>query len=276
MNASTMRWLCSISFLGIAVACAGDPFVSSAEPEPQGAVAGSGGGATGGVAPMPDATSAGVSGKESSSGRTAGGASPSSDAPATTGGEEPAAAGGATGEGDGGAATAPTCPSRTAGDWALGFFPELSAATTQESHPFFQISNVGAGVTTLNRVKIRYYFSKESDGRESAVCYWVTGDRCPLARMFFGDVPTPTATSSRYLEVTFPGASNVMLFPGTFEVRVGFKTGTVPMLQSNDYSFDPNANPPSTATPFPYKRWLRTTLYVDGELVWGNEPCPSG
>jgi hypothetical protein len=194
------------------------------------------------------------------------------------GGSTTPAAAGAAPHGDAGAAgasSAPECPTRSGGDWALEFFPELRDLVTQESHPFFRIVNLGAATASLDRIKIRYYFSKETDVPETAACYWVTGDRCSLAEMHFGDVAKPTASASRYLEVGFPGASQVMVLPGTFEVRVGFKTGSTPMIQSNDYSFDPDASAPSAAAPFPYKRWLQTTLYIDDELVWGTEPCSS-
>jgi hypothetical protein len=165
------------------------------------------------------------------------------------------------------------CPSRSGGDWELALFPELRDATTQESHPFFRLTNFSGTTMALDRLAIRYYFTPETDVAETAVCYWVTGDRCSLAKMQFKDLRTPTTEASRYLEVTFPNASAVLVFPGDFEVRVGFKIGSALMVQSNDYSFDPEADAPSTVAPFPYKRWLRTTLYVDGALVWGTEPC---
>jgi hypothetical protein len=128
-------------------------------------------------------------------------------------------------------------------------------------------------VTTLNRLRVRYYFTKESDMAETAVCYWITGDRCALARMEFLDLPVPTASASRYLQVSFPDASDVTLAAESLEVRVGFKTGSAKLTQTNDYSFDASAAAPSAAAPFPYKPWPRATLYIDGELVWGTEPC---
>ena len=160
------------------------------------------------------------------------------------------------------------------GGWELGYFPELREATTQESHPFFQVTNRGEA-TTLNRIVIRYYFTKESEMAETAICYWVTGDRCSLARLEFHDLPVPMANASRYLEVSFPSASQVTVAAESLEVRVGFKTGSALLVQTNDYSFDVNAAAPSTTAPFPYKRWLQSTLYLDGELVWGTEPCAS-
>jgi hypothetical protein len=165
------------------------------------------------------------------------------------------------------------CPSRSGGDWELALFPELRDATTQESHPFFRLTNLSGRTVALARIAIRYYFTPETDAAETAVCFWVTGDRCSLAQVQFNDVLPPTTDASRYLEVTFPSASTAMVFPGDFEVRIGFGIGSALMVQSNDYSFDPNADAPSAVAPFPYKRWLKTTLYVDGDLVWGTEPC---
>jgi len=168
-----------------------------------------------------------------------------------------------------------SCPSATTSSFELGYFPELRDASTEESHPFFQITNRAATVP-LNRITLRYYFTNDSGAPEIAACYWVTGDHCSLADMKFADVPVPTADATRYLEVSFPTAAGVKVLPGVFEVRVGFKAGSSPLVQSNDYSFDPDASAPTSAAPFPYKRWLRATLYLDQKLVWGTEPCPLG
>jgi hypothetical protein len=164
------------------------------------------------------------------------------------------------------------CPSATSATWELGYFPELREAATNESHPFFKVTNHGE-ITTLDRIAIRYYFTNESDVVETGACYWVTGDRCALAKLEFGDVATPTPRAARYLQVSFPDASNVTVVAESLEVRVGFNTGAQTLVQTNDYSFDPSANAPTSVAPFPYKRWLQATLYVDGALVWGAEPC---
>jgi hypothetical protein len=191
------------------------------------------------------------------------------------GGSPAESEGGAPAGGDSGATVEPVCPLGVVGDWELAYFPELRAPTTQESHPFFKVTKRGAP-TTLNHIALRYYFTKESPLPETAACYWVTGDRCALAKLEFGDVVPPAPNATRYLQVSFPAASDVTLGTEAFEVRVGFKTGSAPLFQSNDYSFDPDATTSSNAKPFPYKSWPRTTLYVDGALVWGAEPCVSG
>jgi len=174
-----------------------------------------------------------------------------------------------------GGSSAHGCPSAPSGPFELGYFPELRDATTVESHPFFEIENHGATVA-LNRLALRYYFTNESGEPETAACYWVTGDHCSLAKMTFGDVVAPTADATRYLEVSFPEGAGVKVAPGVFEVRVGFKAGSSMLDQTNDYSFDPAASAPTNAVPFPYKPWLRATLYLDQKLIWGTEPCAVG
>lgn len=263
-------------FIGVVGACSGDPFAAVVAPNQQPASSDAGGGAAAGntAGPQSPAGGTGGTGGTASSGthaggETRGGASTEPSEPGATSGHA-----GATDDepgGEGGAAPV-ACPSRTDGDWELGYFPELRETTSQESHPFFRLTNRGPDVT-LDRIVIRYYFTNESRATETATCYWVSGDRCALASMRFGDVLSPTKDASRYLEVSFPEASSVPVPPGDFEVRVGFKTAATDMIQTNDYSFDPSAEAPSAAVPFPYKRWLRATAYVDDELVWGNEPC---
>lgn len=270
--------------LSIAVACGGEPFSAASKLESSGAPAAANAG-SGGSQSAPNPSDLAAAGSLLAQGGGRDGSNTSSGAPPSGGGVAGSASvggtdsvvGGDAGEhaggegGDGGVATSPGCSSRAMGDWELGYFPELGAATTQESHPFFQIGNHGEP-TTLDQLAIRYYFTKESNQPETASCYWVTGDRCSLAKLEFHDLPMPTSNASRYLEISFPSASTVTVAAASLEVRVGFRAGPDVLLQTNDYSFDPNAAS-STAAPFPYKRWLKATLYKDGELVWGSEPC---
>jgi hypothetical protein len=266
-----MRALHVTFLLGIAAACSGEPFTALTSAGSAGSTASAG---SGGSSPELNGGSIAVAGNPAPGEPRAGGnATADQPDPQQTGGVT-GAGGDAQVGGEAGAPATPECPSRATGAWELGYFPELREATTHESHPFFQVTNRGPA-TTLNRIVIRYYFTKDSDMPETAACYWVTGDRCSLARLAFHGVPVPMANASRYLEVSFPGASGVTLATESLEVRVGFKTGSALLVQTNDYSFDANAAAPSTTAPFPYKRWLQSTLYVDGELVWGTEPCAS-
>jgi hypothetical protein len=262
---------CLTFVLVIAVACSGEPFTALTDAKDGNATtsAGSGAGHPAPSSPMDDAA-----GGSSFQGEPRAGANATSGQPGQQTGGAADAVGGAQAGDAGAASEAPECPSGATGDWELGYFPEVRDASAQESHPFFEVTNRGP-TTTLDRIAIRYYFTKESDVAETAVCYWVTGDRCSLAKIDFGDVATSTPSASRYVEVSFPGASDVTVTAASLEVRLGFKTGAVALIQTNDYSFDRNAAAPSSAVPFPYKRWPQATLYLDGTLVWGTEPCAS-
>jgi hypothetical protein len=271
-----VHWsLSSISLaLSLALACSGERFLPSSEDSPGDAGATAVGGAAGelaGSASVPPPVPGTAHGGSSPGTGTAGvaGAAGGTDA------EETAGAGGEALGGAGGSAdSAVACPQVSAGDWELGFFPELQGETTGEVHPFFKITT-RAALTPLDRIKVHYYFTRETINAETPSCYWVTGNNCSRAMLTFRDLPSPTPDATRVLEVTFPGASQVSVPSGDFEVRVGFKTGA-PLLQTNDYSFDASAATPTSMTPFPYKRWSRVTLYVDEKLVWGAPPCPAG
>lgn len=253
--------------LGMIAACSGEPFTALVDTSAGGSenTAAGGTGPSSASAGTIDSSTAGTSVAQGAAGR---GGSPSTEL-------DPGAAGGLGGahmSGEAGAPTTPDCVRGASDGWELAYFPELREAATEESHPFFRVTSLGE-ITTLDRIAIRYYFTKESNVAETGACYWVTGDRCSLAKLEFGDVPKPAQGASRYLEVSFPDASDVRVTAGSLEVRVGFNTGTERLVQTNDYSFDPSADAPSSRVPFPYKPWLQSTLYVDGALVWGAEPC---
>lgn len=261
-----MRLVYLAAVLGVALACTGDPFVAVASGGTDASLGNASGGGHGSQPTAP--LGSGAAGAKAAHDGGSGGSEPGELEPEMA--DAAAGAGGA--GGDAGAPAPPECPSAAKGSWEVGYFPELREASTHESHPFFQVTNQGE-ITTLDRIAVRYYFTKESGLTESGVCYWVTGDRCSLAKIEFGDVAMPTPNASRYLQVSFPGAAGVTVATGSLEVRVGFKTGSEALIQTNDYSFDPSPAAPSSAAPYPYKRWPQATLYVDGARVWGAEPC---
>ncbi len=292
LRSTVLRASCVVCVLGAVLACSGQPFTASdgslsggatsggpsaGAPPGKDGTSGMGGAASGrpgqgegGVLVEPEPSnggdagdgSAGAEGSDAAAGASSAGAGASGD-------EDGGGEGGSGGEGLNGRAE---CPSRSDADWELGYFPELRNASAQESHPFFRVTNRGLP-TSLDRIAIRYYFTNEPNAPETATCYWVTGNHCALTKLEFGAVAVPTPDAERYLQVTFPGASHVELTTESLEVRVGFRAGGATLIQSNDYSFDVNAASATSAVQYPYKRWLRATVYVNGDLVWGTEPC---
>jgi hypothetical protein len=255
--------------VGLLASCGGSPFTASSSSNGGGAGtsgASSPEGGKGGRASAPDPAAGGDATTDlPAAGSAVGGASQTPD----PGDGEMGGAGGAAGAG--GRADA-ACPSAVDSGYQVGFFPELRTASSQEIHPFFELQTTTAPVA-LERLSLRYYFSKEVEAVETGSCFWVTGDRCANVRLSWHDVVPPTPSANRYLELRFDGAQSNLTSLEPVEVRVGFFAAQKLMLQSNDYSFDERALAPTTTEKFPYKPWPRVTLYLDDVLVWGSEPC---
>jgi cellulose 1,4-beta-cellobiosidase len=164
------------------------------------------------------------------------------------------------------------CPSATNSGYRVGFYPENKHATEQEVHPFFRITNTTGVFPSLTKIKLRYYFTKEPSGAETGTCFWVTGNLCSSLSFQFHDQVPSLATANRFMELTFT-ATNAVLDGAALEVRTGFTVAHRDLTQTNDYSFDAAAGVTATPGVFPYRDWDRVTLYVDGVLVWGTEPC---
>jgi hypothetical protein len=184
-------------------------------------------------------------------------------------------AGSAAAGGEAGVSDVPACPQGSGKDYTLGFYPETQQDITQDVHPFFEVLSLSGDAVALSRIKIRYYYTREAEGSETGSCFWVTGDRCSLVHFAFADLVPSTPTASRMMEVSFSGTKSASLGLEPVEVRTGFTVNHANLKQSNDYSFDPAPSSANAQGAFPYVAWDHVTLYVDDQLVWGTEPCPS-
>ena len=188
--------------------------------------------------------------------------------------------GGAAGEGEAAGAAGssadgkPACHHGSGTEYLLKFRAENQGGIEQELHPFFEVQGVNGKSVALSRVKIRYYYTKEVDGSERGSCFWVTGNLCSLVNFEFSDLVPPTSTANRVMEVSF-AASNALVGLTPLEVRTGLTVNHGNLEQNNDYSFLSDAGKPPGPETISYRAWDRVTLYVDDELVWGSEPCPS-
>lgn len=187
------------------------------------------------------------------------------------GGAAESAAGGAAGSAP---EPALPCHQGTSRDYQLKFYSENQGDIEQELHPFFELLSANGKSLPLNRVKLRYYYTKEADGSELGSCFWVTGDRCSLVKFEFSDLVPATSNANRVMEVSFSD-STVAVGLTPLEVRTGLTVNHANLEQRNDYSFLPSASALVKGGPATYSVWDHVTLYVDDELVWGAEPCPS-
>jgi hypothetical protein len=194
-----------------------------------------------------------------------------------------AGAGGAGGSvGMGGAGGQAACERRDGGDIQAWLFQEIATPQTNELHPFFTLTRTGLSVP-LKELVIRYYFSGESSGDWQLTCLWVTkaGDQshgwCDSGvTLRIVALDPPRTQADQYLEVSFAGVSGATLDEGfPIEARTMFWRTNHPMLnQSNDYSFAATSNLVQRVGTLDYKQTSKVTVYRNGALVWGEEPCP--
>lgn len=130
---------------------------------------------------------------------------------------------------------------------------------TQDSKPEFIIVNTGASPVPLNRVELFYWFSDSSGQPFVYHCDWAQIGCANVQGDFNG------AGDQQYLRMYFsPAAGELAPGQDTGEIKIRFnRADWSPFHQDNHYSFSPLTE---------YTLWDKVTLYVDGKLVWGNEP----
>jgi hypothetical protein len=191
---------------------------------------------------------------------------------------------GASGEGGaGGSAGGGTdCASRLDGGIRAWLYQEIATEKGNEIHPFVALTNTGLNVP-LNQLAIRYYFSGEGAGDWQITCLWVTKEGDGDHGFCDEGVSTkivvldpPRLQADQYLEISFAGVSSAALSDGfPIEARTMFWRAGHPMMNlANDYSFVPTGTAVLDLGPGAYKQTSRVTVYRNGALVWGEEPCP--
>jgi hypothetical protein len=190
---------------------------------------------------------------------------------------------GASGEGgDAGSGGEPGCAPHRSGDIQAWLHQDIINAQDNEIHPAFLLTRTGLSVP-LKQLAIRYYFSGEAFGAWELTCLWVTkaGDAdhglCDEGvSMQVVALDPPLQQVDQYLEISFAGVASATLSEGfPIEARVMFWRAGHPMLNlANDYSFEPTLQPELDVDTRTYRQTSRVTVYRDGALVWGEEPCP--
>jgi hypothetical protein len=174
------------------------------------------------------------------------------------------------------------CEPHQGGDIQAWLHQDITNEKDNGIHPAFLLTRTGLSVP-LNQLAIRYYFSAEGAGDWILTCLWVTkaGDSgsgyCDEGvTLKVVTLDPPRQQTDQYLEVSFAGVSNATLSDGfPIEARTMFWRDGRPMLNlANDYSFVANLEPVRNEGTRAYKQTSRVTVYRNGALVWGEEPCP--
>jgi len=136
-------------------------------------------------------------------------------------------------------------------------------ATDNQIKPHLNIKNTGSTAVSLSGLKIRYYFTKDSNAAMSAWIDWAQVGSSNV-QVTFGSLSKTGADT--YAEISFAsGAGSIAANGQTGDIQLRMsKTDWSNFNEADDYSFDP--------TKTAYADWSKVTLYQNGTLVWGVEP----
>ena len=133
--------------------------------------------------------------------------------------------------------------------------------------PFIRVLNTSSSSLNLNNIEVRYWFNY--DGTGQGVQAWLNwAGKLPQGTTINNNVQisvvtTNKGTQTHYVSIKFTGG--VTLQKNEYaEVQFRFnKSDWSNMQQDNDWSFAAYSN---------FTTWDRITAYLNGMLVWGNEP----
>lgn len=140
---------------------------------------------------------------------------------------------------------------------------------TSSPHPQLRVVNEGTSPLNLNSLTLRYWFNCDCNPATTTmngVVDWaglLPSGQAITSQVQVSFQQTTAGGQTHAMVVSFSG--NLQLQPGQFvEVQTRFnKPDWSNMPQGNDYSFAAFNN---------FTSWEQVTGYVDGVLVWGDEP----
>jgi peptidoglycan/xylan/chitin deacetylase (PgdA/CDA1 family) len=160
-------------------------------------------------------------------------------------------------------------PTVFSGSGALTVYLQSAVTTnsTNSPHPQIEVVNTGTTALNLNNVEVRYWFNCDCTGQ--SVQTWVDwAGLVPAGNSVTGNiqttvVPTRLGGQTNYISYKFTGG--LVLQPGQkIEIQSRFNLSDWSnMLQNNDWSY---------AAYTAFTTSSKTTGYINGTLMWGNEP----
>jgi len=138
-----------------------------------------------------------------------------------------------------------------------------TSASTNTVGATFKVTNTGSTVINLSDVKVRYYFTKDTDTEQEFHCYNanISNPYRALASSVMGKfvkMDTAVEGADTYLEISFSSSAGTLAAGETANIQSAFnKKDWTNYNQGNDYSYNQAKN---------------VTVYVNGVSTWGTAP----
>ncbi len=167
--------------------------------------------------------------------------------------------------------TIPTSTPVTSSNITLQLMSGVTADTTNSPHPQINVKNTGTTAINLNNVEVRYWFNCDCTSGQTIQAWVDYAGELPSGTNVTSDIqvsvmPTTLGTQTNYISIKFTGG--ITLQPNQYvQIQSRFnKSDWSNMLQDNDWSY---------AAYTSFTNWNKITAYVNGSLVWGQEPTAS-
>jgi hypothetical protein len=155
-----------------------------------------------------------------------------------------------------------------AGELTVYYETGTTANDTNSPHPQIEVKNTGTGPLSLNNVQIRYWFNCDCTNQTIQTTVDWAG-LMPAGTSVTNDVldtvvPVSEGGQTDYISYKFTG--NLVLQPGqSIEIQGRYnKSDWSNFVQSSDWSYAADTS---------FTQWTHITGYINGSLVWGQEPA---
>jgi Beta-mannanase len=150
------------------------------------------------------------------------------------------------------------------GGLKIQMFNGNTSASSNTIAPRIKVLNTGTTAMNLADVKLRYYYTNDSNKPQAFWCDWAQIGSSNVTGSFV-TMPTPKTGADTYFEIGFTSAAGSLAPGAAAEIQIRISPADWSnYTQTGDYSFNP--------TDSSYTDWTKMTGYVNGVLQWGIEP----
>ncbi|MDP4182815.1 MAG: cellulose binding domain-containing protein, partial [Bacillota bacterium] len=144
------------------------------------------------------------------------------------------------------------------------FFNSNKTSPIMQLYQQFKITNTGTNAINFSDIKLRYYYTIDTEAQQNFTCDWSTLSINNITGTFV-KMPNPQSDADYYFELGFTPSAGSFEAGSSIVIQTRFsKADFSNYNQNNDYSF----NNSSTN----YIDWSKVTAHIGNTLVWGSIP----